>query len=562
MIVTMPQIAVNASPVKAPVSTAATPGQFSTVLSQATENTQEPAATPKITSKTGSSNRGNVTAKDNAKSSAKSGAKVATSSVTAAPVAQPTVTNLPNDNSVKILGNAPFSAFLSLLAEPTDGESSGESSGPAANSDLVPAGKSDSAASSAGATSGMLANAVLAGQVSAEPIKATLEQKNAPAQGAAADVDPSGVAIPPTVSQSVTEPTNGLDEKAPNGGTKISVGQHATKNASANLTPDVATAPKPTSADTKPAARETVQNSSTAEGKNTSLLVEHKGTVADVPQIPVAPLPPIQPSSIKPAPLQDAQTANSATAKTSVDAVPSSSGTLKKDGDSAQNPPSQSQKNDASVAVTGTAIKQAASDGQGQSSGIFASNVGGSAQVSSSVVDAKAATSSLTPKTTDPAPKNLNQTSSSLPDAEATAETAAAHLASPIQVAKLIERAGETELHVGIQAGEFGSVDIRTSMARSQFTAEISVERGDLGRAMAAELPGLHSRLAEQRVPPANIILQNHSSSSGGSSDLRQGTRHNQYAPAIPLGSHDTDSNPAIVAMEAMESSAGLDIHI
>ena len=558
MIVAMPQIAVNATPVKTPASPAATPGQFSTVLSQATQNTQDPSAPPKIMSKNGSSSRGNVSTKDNQKSSAKAPA----SSVTTALVAQPTTANLPNDNSVKLLGNASFSAFLSLQTEPTAGESSDAIS----NSDLVPAGKSDSAASSTGAPSGMLANApavpaVLGGQISAEPFKATPEQKNAPAQGAGADVAPSSLVIPLTVGISVTGPTNVVDAKAPSSA-KISVGQNATKNASANLTPDVATTPKPTTADTKPAARETAQNSSTADGKSASSLMQHKGTVADVPQIPVAPLPPIQPLSMKPSPLQNAQTANSATAKTSVDAVPSSSGTLKKDEDSAQNPPSQSQKNEASAAVTGTAIKQAASDGQVQSSGTSASNVGGSAQVSSPVVEVKAAATSLTPKTTDPAPKNLNQTSSSLPDAEATAEAAAAHLASPIQVAKLVERAGETELRVGIQAGEFGSVDIRTSMARSQFTAEISVERGELGRAMAAELPGLHSRLAEQRVPPANIILQNHASGSGSSSDLRQGTRQNQYAPAIPLGSHDTDSNQAMVAMEAMESSAGLDIHI
>jgi flagellar hook-length control protein FliK len=148
-------------------------------------------------------------------------------------------------------------------------------------------------------------------------------------------------------------------------------------------------------------------------------------------------------------------------------------------------------------------------------------------------------------------------------DVETSAETVAAQFVSPFQIAKLVERAGQTDLRVGIQAGEFGSVDIRTSMAHSQFTAEISVERGELGRAMSAELPSLHDRLAEQRVPPANIILQDHSYSQSGSSDLRQGTRQQQYtAQSQTADGCAADLNPAIIAMETMESGAGLDIHI
>jgi flagellar hook-length control protein FliK len=146
-------------------------------------------------------------------------------------------------------------------------------------------------------------------------------------------------------------------------------------------------------------------------------------------------------------------------------------------------------------------------------------------------------------------------------DAEATAESAASHVLSSLQAAKLVERAGQTELRVGIPAGEFGSVDIRTSMGRNQFTAEISVERAELGRALTAELPGLHNRLAEQRVPPANIILQERSSGSS-SGDLRQGSRHNPYSQAInPPGAGDTDTTP-LTALEAIEDSRGLDIHI
>ena len=98
-------------------------------------------------------------------------------------------------------------------------------------------------------------------------------------------------------------------------------------------------------------------------------------------------------------------------------------------------------------------------------------------------------------------------------------------------------------------------------MGRNQFTAEISVERAELGRALTAELPALHNRLAEQRVPPANIILQERSSGNS-SGDLRQGARHNPYSQAMNLpGAGDTDALP-MIALEATEDSRGLDIHI
>jgi hypothetical protein len=98
-------------------------------------------------------------------------------------------------------------------------------------------------------------------------------------------------------------------------------------------------------------------------------------------------------------------------------------------------------------------------------------------------------------------------------------------------------------------------------MGRNQFTAEISVERAELGRALTAELPALHNRLAEQRVPPANIILQERSSGNS-SGDLRQGERHSPYSQPISLPSVGEVETMPLIAIEAMEDSRGLDIHI
>lgn len=132
---------------------------------------------------------------------------------------------------------------------------------------------------------------------------------------------------------------------------------------------------------------------------------------------------------------------------------------------------------------------------------------------------------------------------------------------SLFQTAKLAERMGQSELRVGIQTGEFGHVDIRTSLARNQFTAEISVERGDLGKVMAAELPGLQTRLSEQRLPVPNIILQNQS--SGGSAGFEQGSRQSQTMPQIAtFHKADEETSPLPAATEPNLGTSRLDVHM
>ena len=131
-----------------------------------------------------------------------------------------------------------------------------------------------------------------------------------------------------------------------------------------------------------------------------------------------------------------------------------------------------------------------------------------------------------------------------------------------MHAARLVERLGESELRVGVNTGEFGKVDIRTSMGRNQFTAEISVERGELGRVLAAELPNLHTRLSEQHLPTANITVQDH---SAGASGDQQGSRQDRTLAqtmntSSSAGELDTSWLPPVA--EALEAGTGLDIHM
>ncbi|MFZ0685992.1 MAG: hypothetical protein WAM89_10645 [Terriglobales bacterium] len=141
-------------------------------------------------------------------------------------------------------------------------------------------------------------------------------------------------------------------------------------------------------------------------------------------------------------------------------------------------------------------------------------------------------------------------------------DATAVYPATLVNSAKLVERMGEAELRIGIQAGQFGTVDIRTSMIRNQFTAEISVERGELGRVMAAELPGLQDRLAEQRVPIANITLQNHAGDHSAPSEERR-QRDGQQVNATNAGPvHRDVAMAGLMAAEGTAPASRLDIHM
>jgi hypothetical protein len=183
-------------------------------------------------------------------------------------------------------------------------------------------------------------------------------------------------------------------------------------------------------------------------------------------------------------------------------------------------------------------------------------------QSSPITTDGKGASEVVLPGASDQQPGKLGQSSTGVAEAQTSGETAAVYPSSLVQSAKLVERIGEAELRLGIRAGEFGSVDIRTSMAHNQFTAEISVERGELGRVMAAELSSLQSRLTEQGVPVASITVQNHTGGPSTASD-QQNPRGGQQQYAANLASaREEGPMPMLVPFEGAAPASRLDIHM
>jgi hypothetical protein len=141
-------------------------------------------------------------------------------------------------------------------------------------------------------------------------------------------------------------------------------------------------------------------------------------------------------------------------------------------------------------------------------------------------------------------------------------ETSASMATPLLQAATLVERAGMSELRVGIRSEDFGNIDIRTSLSQNQLSAQISVEHLDLGHALSAEVSNLQTRLSERDLPPANITFQNQAGGTNSGSDQRsqQGERR-PFAPSS--GGREIYSHQANVHLQdSAEMITGLDIHM
>jgi hypothetical protein len=149
-------------------------------------------------------------------------------------------------------------------------------------------------------------------------------------------------------------------------------------------------------------------------------------------------------------------------------------------------------------------------------------------------------------------------------EAEPPTVNTAAPLGS-VQTAHLAQQLSESELRVGIQAGEFGRIDIHTSMSQSQISARIYVEHDELGKAMAGALPQLHEKLATEHRMDAQIELYNTGSSHSNGADRQQ---HQQQRTTEQNGSVSRDADDSAPRVESVQeplstaAATGLDMHV
>ena len=130
---------------------------------------------------------------------------------------------------------------------------------------------------------------------------------------------------------------------------------------------------------------------------------------------------------------------------------------------------------------------------------------------------------------------------------------------------RLIERLRESEVSLNVRSVDFGNVSIHTAMNREHLFAQISLERQDLGKALASEVEALQSKLSQEHGIRATIAVQHQSSSFGEDPGQPQnGSSHSQsqpqqYAERPEVLSEQPGTAPALLAATA---DGRLDIRI
>lgn len=123
-----------------------------------------------------------------------------------------------------------------------------------------------------------------------------------------------------------------------------------------------------------------------------------------------------------------------------------------------------------------------------------------------------------------------------------------------INTANVIQKMNETEMRVGMHSAEFGEISIRTSVSQQQMMAQISVDHGDLGKAISAHIPAMEAKLGGEFGIRAMVqVNQSGMSFSGerGASPQREQTRFSQTAQseAAPALAETDSATPRIAAI-------------
>jgi hypothetical protein len=143
-----------------------------------------------------------------------------------------------------------------------------------------------------------------------------------------------------------------------------------------------------------------------------------------------------------------------------------------------------------------------------------------------------------------------------------------AYTAAPmgsVQTARLVQNLSESELRVGIQSGEFGKIDIHTSINQSQISARIYVEHDELGKALALGLPQLHEKLSVDHRIDAQIQLYNSGSSYSSGADRQQDQQQRTFGQNGSASRDVNDSSPVVETVPEPSSTVvttGLDMHV
>ena len=110
--------------------------------------------------------------------------------------------------------------------------------------------------------------------------------------------------------------------------------------------------------------------------------------------------------------------------------------------------------------------------------------------------------------------------------ASAEMESAQVPFVPAVQSARLLDRIGHSEIHVGLTSRDFGTIDLRTSLSQDKVGANIATGHPNLRSAIQAEIPSLQQALEGHhlRLDAFDVSAQAGGRSGGHSSDQPPGS--------------------------------------
>ncbi len=156
---------------------------------------------------------------------------------------------------------------------------------------------------------------------------------------------------------------------------------------------------------------------------------------------------------------------------------------------------------------------------------------------------------------TDRQPHSAEIAGSTLPAAADGPETTGT---SGVNTAKLIQTLSETQMQVGMHSAEFGDISIRTAVSEQQMVAQITVDHGDLGRAIALHAPAAQIKLGDDLGVRAAIqVTQSGMSFShehGSAAQQEQRSFARPVEALDPVSPAETESTIPRAALAASET--------
>lgn len=137
-------------------------------------------------------------------------------------------------------------------------------------------------------------------------------------------------------------------------------------------------------------------------------------------------------------------------------------------------------------------------------------------------------------------------------------------LPGSVHMARLMDKVGRSEMHIGLHTSSFGAVEVHTIVRDTQVGLAFASEKGDLRSVIAPEMPALESsfRKHDLRLESLQFLDLNASYSSGERSGSGEDSR--TFRPFQPFGSTHDEKTPTETSIEVttvLQSRKGLNLH-